>query len=100
MSTVYKIEVAQPGKAFAEIGMFTIRGAQSYLSQRFVKGAFYAANLCAWKRMRSGREIAAFLKDLPYRSGVPISLYGVDAGRVRLLSEFRITCYMVMPEWL
>ena len=100
MSEVYKIEVAPGyGGEFAEVGMFSKRGARVYLrahlAEAEAEAKYLAPSMFAPLRVRSGREVAEWLERLPYFTPWELCLYGERDERRQEVERFRITCYTV-----
>lgn len=99
MSEVYKIEVAPGGGEFAEVGIFSKRGARVYLrthlAEAEAKNKYLAPSMFAPLRVKSGREVAKWLERLPYFAPWELSMYGERDEMRRELERFRVTCYTI-----
>lgn len=105
MSEVYKIEVAPNyGAEFAEVGIFSKRGARVYLRAQLTdlkaSRKFLAPGMFAPRRIKSGRDAAEWLERLPLRTPWELALYGTQEGEIKEFTQIRVTCYTVNTNWL
>lgn len=105
MSEVYKIEVApRYGEEYAEVGIFSKRGARVYLRAQLtaLKAArkYLSPGMFAPRRIKSGREAAEWLERLPLRAPWELALYGTQEGKIKEFTQIRVTCYSVNTNWL
>lgn len=104
MSEVYKIEVAPHyGAEFAEVGIFSKRGARMYLRAQLtaLKAArkYLSPTMFAPRRIKSGRDAAEWLERLPLRSPWELALYGTQEGKIKEFTQIRVTCYYINTNW-
>jgi hypothetical protein len=105
MSEVYKIEVATSyGEAFAEVGIFSKRGARMYLRAQLstlkAQRKYLSPTMFAPRRIKSGREASEWLERLPLRTPWELALYGAQDGEIMEFTQIRVTCYTVNANWL
>lgn len=105
MNEVYKIESAAAfGEQFREIGIFSKRGALDYFRSQLAapgaKNPYLAGSMNAPQRIESGREVAAWLDGLAFRSPWEMALYGTRGDYRERIALYRVTCYAVNTSWL
>lgn len=105
MSEVYKIEIAPSyGEEFAEVGIFSKRGARVFLNAQLTalkaSRKYLAPGMFAPRRIRGGRAAAEWLERLPLRAPWELALYGSQEGEIKEFTQIRVTCYTVNTNWL